>query len=433
MSTLSTTSAPGKIKQALRDRYVPYWAKNMTINPLKGFSEVVSYSKYASSAAGAAGKATHLGSSSSGNTGKTEVKATNLDFLLAAVTEREGADDYKRTKHDPIPSVDDVLKKKIDTLPTFDKARGAPGLPQMTTPVTGFGAMNAMNPMFNGSGFGGPMGLGMMGHLGGAASSAQLQWESSSGLRAMGFGNRRQSYQTGPPSFGMFGFHSISGLESLTGVLASSGAGGPSPSASSATGRRGSNTTSASPGVSFASDEAMKDFIANINATTSIAGATAAAAIRDSTSAPDPLESDNTDSKETATTTTGRSVDNERIDRFMRNRQLFSLPGSQSFFPYSAGMMNGLSGSGFGGCGNGTHFLDFVRSVLGNNLPGEMAASGGHASSLNLGLSGLSAIGAAATPGLRAGSDDKTDPTRVDFSAMYSASLTSKQTDTKEV
>jgi hypothetical protein len=117
-----------KIKQALRDKYVPFWAKNMDIPTLPpgGVSSI-------SRAAAASNINNMLGTSSSDNTMKwanssnlSSSKSSKLDdgnklgFLLSA--SRAAAANPSMAA---IPTMDDALKCKIDTLPTFGQGTTA--------------------------------------------------------------------------------------------------------------------------------------------------------------------------------------------------------------------------------------------------------------------------------------------------------------------
>ena len=397
----------------------------MTIHPIKDFSGIDTYANREKLSAGAMAK-------------KKKSNTTNLDFLLAAATgeragdPKAGGTTISEVRRDPIPSIDDVLKKKIDTLPTFDKGSRLPGFPG-TAPGPGLNAMNTMNPMFRGAGIGGPMGLGMNQGMG----QFQLPLGAPLGLQGIGYGTRRQSFQTGPPSLGMLGFHSIGGIESLSGV---SGLGGPSMSAAiaaAATAGRGDSNIS-----SLASDDAVKDFIANINAATTMAGATAAAAINgtystnDVASASGLSRGNTTASSRPGSTTAGNDVDFRSLDRFIQNQHLSSLTGGQSFFPPSTGgtMMTGLAGTSLGGFGNSAQSLDYMRSILGNSLSGGMSSGSG--SSINPGATGLfglnTAAGLAATAPIEGSGGRSNDQNRVDFSAMYATTLAKPSSTTKD-
>jgi hypothetical protein len=120
-----------KIKQALRDKYVPFWAKNMDIpSALPGPKSEQEYrtasAKYTSrvpkkpscehssedespSKKKKAARKSHKSSLE----GARDTDSNKLDFLLSA-SRIHGA-----TPAASIPTVDDILKCKIDTLPGF--------------------------------------------------------------------------------------------------------------------------------------------------------------------------------------------------------------------------------------------------------------------------------------------------------------------------
>lgn len=159
-----------KIKQALRDRYVPFWAKDMEIKPL-----VIDATAYSGRTLPITGINTDrqqrhpMRSPEPGGASTTPAIASdstlqrhqynNLDFLVAASRAFAGA-----PAAEAIPSVDDILKLKIDTLPAFDKRQRAA--------VAAAAAAAAVNtPLMQSLGMGNFYSVDFMSSLGGGAGS----------------------------------------------------------------------------------------------------------------------------------------------------------------------------------------------------------------------------------------------------------------------
>jgi hypothetical protein len=119
-----------KVKQALRDKYVPYWAKNIEIKPLVVNNISASGRSLLSNTGIFTDQQQLLFSSNSSGAGSMPApcnpilqqrqQPNNLDFLLAATRAYGGP-----PAREVIPSVDDILKCKIDTLPPFDQRQRA--------------------------------------------------------------------------------------------------------------------------------------------------------------------------------------------------------------------------------------------------------------------------------------------------------------------
>lgn len=331
---------------------------------------------------------------------KTPIQATNLDFLLAAANGPSGGSGsanpastmaQANSRHIPVPTVDDALKRKIDMLPTFDNAKGFPGVLQNV----------AMGSMGMGSGGGGGGGNG----LGGPSMTMPLGAPLGGGAMSMGFGMVRPSQ--GPPSLGMLGFHSVSGLESLGGVL-----------------RRGSSmaiagaSSSDSPNATITDDD-MKDFLESINATTNIAEAAAVAAMMGGGNGGDD-KGKGAAGAGTSSAAAGDSANNKAMDvqpsvdmhsldleRFLRSTNQFtSFAGSS----VAGGGVN--SGGNFtAGFGNSNVSLDYMRSILGNSLAGE-----------SMGPSAAEAPGMGSQTSEGAGGS--ANGGGIDWGAMYKSTLT---------
>lgn len=177
-----------KAKQALRDKYVPYWAKNIEVRPLVANNSATS----GRSVKPNKGNTTDRGDDSlpahgsvpapastpapasmpppastpppSNATYQQRQQPNSLDFLLAASRAYFGP-----TSGEVIPSVDDILKCKIDTLPPFDqRQRAAAALAAAAnapfTQSLGMGDFHSVDFM---SSLGGGAGSLATGHIGG--------------------------------------------------------------------------------------------------------------------------------------------------------------------------------------------------------------------------------------------------------------------------
>ena len=156
-----------KIKQALRDKYVPFWAKNLDI---PAASEDLN-----KTSAGIAGNAslTTTKRSGSGSAKRSSSKGGNkkepnkLDFLLSAGRLHEVPSTAATAA---LPTMDDALKCKIDTLPGFGGGVAIAGQPtgvfdsrlSFSLPPPGFGTPGAYIPSMGMGYFHSVQGPGML-------------------------------------------------------------------------------------------------------------------------------------------------------------------------------------------------------------------------------------------------------------------------------
>eukprot|EP00751_Fragilariopsis_kerguelensis_P009278 CAMPEP_0170789678 /NCGR_PEP_ID=MMETSP0733-20121128/19890_1 /TAXON_ID=186038 /ORGANISM="Fragilariopsis kerguelensis, Strain L26-C5" /LENGTH=645 /DNA_ID=CAMNT_0011136859 /DNA_START=55 /DNA_END=1992 /DNA_ORIENTATION=+ len=154
-----------KIKQALRDKYVPFWAKNsnesVKSNGTALTRKAMGNQRHVSNPTGAAMATVNINATNLANPNN------NLDFLLNSPANRHGHTAV-------VPSVEDILKVKVDQVPTFGDATTNGHFPSRSS----FG-LNAYQSMFPnawmaslGMGMGMPMPMGgIQGAVGGGTTA----------------------------------------------------------------------------------------------------------------------------------------------------------------------------------------------------------------------------------------------------------------------
>jgi len=166
-----------KIKQALRDKYIPFWAKDsnksVKSNETTLTRKAVGNLRHVPNPPGVAMDTVNI------NANNIAIPNNNLDFLFNSPANRHGHAAV-------VPTVEDILKVKVDQMPTFGDAAANGHFPSRSS----FG-LNAYQSMFPnawmaslGMGLGMPMG-GIPGAVGGGGTIGVSNVEMSHGF---GFG-----------------------------------------------------------------------------------------------------------------------------------------------------------------------------------------------------------------------------------------------------
>lgn len=189
-----------KIKQALRDKYVPYWAKDTKKNANGNGATLLSMK-----AIGNQRNITHGAAMAAVNANKAAANPnSNLGFLFNSPVNQPG-------QAAALPTVDDMLKAKVDQMPTFNGAGAVNGAfnSRASFGLNPYHQSIFPNAWMASMGMGGYMNMGgisgAMGAMGGGAGV-------SSGAMSNGFGFGGNPGAPALPAGAMAGFSPSLGL-----------------------------------------------------------------------------------------------------------------------------------------------------------------------------------------------------------------------------